>query len=489
MSSLLRKRIAVDALLSLSEEQRERFSDYLSSPYFKLRVEETFYQALLLKIIPDPGELTDEDFFAELFPGAPFNADHLTRQFFPLMEALMDFFAQEQFQRQKLTGQVMALDELQTWRLDGLYTRKHKRVDRNLKPEKLSSERKIRLRIHYLRGVVSFLLSEGVEKMVMVHLEEAYQLQKSVDYLVSLKLYAAMLNRELLSTDKIPEGIVAPSPSEGISEQIPLISMFEHVVSMLQAVLKKDALQAYTSYQQLKALLDREVKNLEDTEASDLYVYALNFCSHYDGRTHGIPGFDPMAEMDRWGSRIMAIGLKVGRLDWRIVYVYVLLLLRLDRKKEFKRIMEKVDGKFVSDPLNNSSKIIKGLIAYGEKDFEEARRFFVQILGENRLDLVNIHGRTMLLRCYYELGDPDLEANSEAFRQYLMRSGGKSSGLSPAKLATFQNFNRLLMKLSNANHDLNENRRRRKLGKLKELVENTNTVAKEWLLRMITEAL
>lgn len=490
MSNLLRERIAVDALLSLSAEQRERFGLYLASPYFKVRQEtEQFYQFLLSKIIPDPGEITDEEFYRELLQGVPFKSAHLTRQFFLLLESLMDFFAEEQFQRDKTPRQVQALAELQTWRLDGLYTRKHKKIGKSLEEGNLNSESKIRLRIQYLRGLVSFLLDEGAEKEVMVRLVEAYQLQLSLNYLVSLKLYAAMLNRELLSTDSIPKEVKTPEQPHTGQEQIPLILMFEHVVDMWKAVVHENAQLALTHYSRLKALLDKEEGELEDSEAEDLFVYALNFGSRYDSRTHELPDFDPKGEMYHWLSRILALNLKVGRLDWRVVYGVVVLLLRMNKIQEANEVLEKVDGKFVSDPLNNSLNFIKGMISYNEGDFKEAWRSFLAILGENRLTLVNIHGRTMLLRCLYELGESDLESNSESFRMYLRRSGGKSSGLSPAKLESFKNFNRLVLKVAKTVHIQGEKRRKRNLENLKVLVEETDTVAKDWLLKMIDDAM
>lgn len=490
MSNLLRERIAVDTLLSLSAEQRERLGNYLHSPYFKIRLETgRFYQLLLARTIPDPGDTSNEEFFKEVFPGEAFDNKRLNVQFFQLMEAVMDFFAQEEFRRGNLRRQVGALDEMQTWRLDGLYTKKHKKVAKSLGVAELNSEEKIHLKLKYLRGLLTFYLREGEEKKVMDTMVHAHRVQQGLCYLVSLKLQASMLNRELLSTDKIPGDIQPPEPPVSGLEDLPLILMFEHVLEMWKAVQDQKIEAAFNSYNSLKHLLNTQEKELDASEAEDLYVYAYNFCSHFDGHAHAMPDFNPEAEMYHWFSQVMVISLKIGRLDWRYVYNHVNLLLRMEKIKEVNELLKKVEGKFVSDPQNNSLNFIKGMIAYQESDFKNARRFFLKILGENRLTLVNIHGRTMLLRCYFELGDSDLEANSESFRLYLWRSGGKSSGLSPAKLATFKNFNRLVPQLARGIAIPDDKRRRKTLERLEKKIQKSNTVAKEWMLRVIANKL
>lgn len=488
MSNLLRERIAVDTLLSLSAEQRERLGNYLNSPYFKISPETgRFYQLLVARSIPDPGDLSDEDFFKEVFPGEAFQNQRLNRQFFLFMKAVMDFFAQEKFQRGSLTRQIGALDEMQTWRLDGLYTRKHKKIAKSLGLSELNSEEKIHQRLKYLRGLLAFYFREGEEKKVMDTLTLAHRVQLGLCYLVSLKLRAAMLNRELLSTDKIPEDIRPPQPPANSLRDLPLILMFENVVEMWRAVLDQQTELAFEKYNALKHLLNTHEKELDAAEVEDLYVYAHNFCSHFDGQAHAMPNFSPEAEMYHWFSQLMVPSLKIGRLDWRYVYNYVNLLLRMEKIKEANELMKKVEGKFVSDPQNNSLNFIKGMIAYRDKDFKSAWRFFLKILGESRLTLVNIHGRTMLLRCYFELGDSELEANSESFRLYLWRSGGKSSGLSPAKLATFKNFNRLVPQLARGIAIPDEKRRKKTLERLEKQIQKTNTVGKEWMLKVISK--
>ena len=93
----------------------------------------------------------------------------------------------------------------------------------------------------------------------------------------------------------------------------------------------------------------------------------------------------------------------------------------------------------------------------------------------------------MLLRCKYELKDPDMEQDSESFRQFLRRSVGKRSGLSQDKLALYINFNKILISLVKIRDTPAHLRTAKRLKNLKQKIDELDLVCEGWLQEKAAE--
>ena len=486
---MIRERLAVDTLLSLSTEQIERLGQFLASPYFKVKPEtQNLFQWLCDRGLDQLESVSDEEVFAALVPGVPYDPQYLNRLFFQLMGAIMEFLSVEQFQRVPELRKNAALEELLTWHLDHAYRRKHKPLKKELDTKGEYSEGYLRQRVSYLRGHIGFLYRESQLPAVMEALTQAYRDQGDLNLLISLKLYAAMLNRELLSTDKIPAGLVPPRIPPDKAGTGALARMYITVIDCWSATLAGQGRKAFEAYQELKELLATHEKALQPEEALDLYHYCINFCNYaLRSGTLADQDLDPLEDIYAWYLKVMNHVLKLGRVDWRVVYNYITLLLRRKMYRKAEDILKKVEGKLVGDSTDHPFIYMKGMIAFHRKDFRAALRCFIPLLGENKRTLVNIHGRTMLLHCKYELKDPDMEQDSESFRQFLRRSVGKRSGLSQDKLALYINFNKILISLVKIRDTPAPQRTARRLRNLKQKIGELDLVCEGWLQEKAAE--
>ena len=486
---MIRERLAVDTLLSLSTEQIERLGHFLASPYFKIKPEtQNLFQWLCDRGLDQLDAVSDEEVFADLVPGVPYDPQHLNRLFFQLMGAIMEFLSVEQFQRAPEAMRNSALEELLTWHLDHAYRRKHKSIKKELDARGGFSEAYLRQRVSYLRGHLEFLYRESQMPAVMESLAQAYQDQGDLHLLISLKLYAAMLNRELLSTDKIPTDLVPPDIPKDKAQNGSLSQMYIAVIDCWSATLANQEKEAFDAYQRLKKLLATHEKALLPEEALDLYHYCINFCNYtLRSGTLTDQDLDPLEDIYAWYLKVMNHVLKLGRVDWRVVYNYITLLLRRKMYRKAEDILKKVEGKLVGDSADHPFIYMKGLIAFHRKDFRAALRCFIPLLGENKRTLVNIHGRTMLLHCKYELKDPDMEQDSESFRQFLRRSVGKRSGLSQDKLALYINFNKILIALVKIRDTPAHLRTKKRLENVMKKIDELELVCADWLQEKAAE--
>ncbi|MFK7924778.1 MAG: hypothetical protein AB8H47_22660 [Bacteroidia bacterium] len=401
-------------LRSLKKTERNRFVRYLNSPYHNTDEKLVELTELLLQ---EEGELSRELLDAKLFPGEAFEYPRISNLLSYITGHLEDFWVWERLQHDSVERKKYLLQTIKERELYDLFQKESDRLLRRFSRNAHLDENDY-FHLHWLElERDDYFLREGKRKDNQSLVNQIEALDRF--YVISmLKNICQLVNRQnILQTEGIPYLQRAFIEYMQVHHQqyadSPVIQAYFYVLLCLTEE------EEPTHYANLKACLQGESDQLALEERETLYQYARNYCIKQgnQGRTQYLnelfglyqqmlakeliftDGYLGHADL----KNIVALGVRLGQFDWT------------------ERFLSSIKERIQPDKRENALAYNQAQIFFARGSYRSAMRLLTQVEFE---DVFYYPGaKTLLLKIYYELDDPDALASIlHTFGTWLQRN-------------------------------------------------------------------
>lgn len=399
---------------ALSKKERLAFRKFIHSPFWNKREEvKRFYAYLETASKKKKPNWKKEEVFKHLFPGLAYDEiqmRHLMSTTFKLMEDFLSIEGEEyQAIRQKI-------NLARVYRKRQLY----KFFEQTVKTAELLLEKMPKdfqyFHFQYLLEFESYQFIKSRKRIAEYNLQE---LMTAVDvrFLTNkLKQSCSLLSHQAVYNIDYDAGLlptVIDSIEDSVYLKIPAISIYYHCYL---ALTQDDDEQFRLFKEQIFDLGNQ----FSPDELRDLYLHAINFCikklntgqeqyvkEAFELYKTGLES-EVLLEQKRLSrfayKNVVALGLRLEAFDWITYFL-----------ENYTRFLEQ---KFKANYYNYNY----ARMAFVQKKYDQAMKALAKV-GSSDL-LLNIDGKVMLLKMYYELDEFDaLEALVSSMQTFMRRKG------------------------------------------------------------------
>lgn len=438
-------------LSTLSKVELNAFGRYVASPFFNANDTCVRFLNILERYYPEfeNKAVHREKIFKKLFPKQKYNEQQLRYAMTDLTRLLEDFMAYQEYSIDESTKKHHLVHALSKRKLKK-YAGQHQRqaVDALMKSQIWDHEFYHHLQIaaedtYHLSATTDVRSLDSDLQNLSDNLDKAYLAKK-------LKFASEAINRMNIlglkyDLDFLP--FILDYLKKHPNTDVPPVAVYHQVLLTLMEAENEG------HYQNLKAILKKNVNRFTIDEMKDTWGLAQNYCIRKINTGHSgylrelfenyqfllekeiiiENGF--LAQFDF--KNIVTIALRLKELDWAEVFI-----------EKYSRLLE-------STYRLNAISYNRARIYYGREQYKEALR---QLLAVEFTDVYyHLDSKVLLLKIYYELDDYEpLLSLIDTVRVYLRRN----KQISDYQKLIYSNFNRFLKKLT-----------RKKLGSKKPIKE------------------
>ncbi len=411
----------VEMLRHFSPKELNRFSEYLSSPFFNKDEQVLIFYNHIKKFAPEfnsPG--IDKDKVIERgIPGIVLTEKKLGYLMSDVVEHIEDFIRYNKFSEQAVEGYCHLLAIYNKWESDKLF-------DQTLREAKDVLDRFPYRDAPYFYK--EYLLQSEINLYFDRQKKRAYDasLQKAADYLDlfylanKLKYSCELINRQKLVAANYELRLlkeITQHLQEHSYDEFPSIAIYYQI---LMTFLENDNVE---HFEKLKRLLDEHTSKFPPLEAKDMYAYAQNYTirkinagnqDFLDEYLHLskaaleknlllVDGF-----LSPWAYKnIVSVALRVDDFTWTEQFI--------------KNYRSKLSEKFRTNAYNYNL----AYLLFFKGDYGEALKLINQV--EFTDIFYALDSRTMQIKIYYQLEEWDpLQSAIEAFKVYMRRRNSAS---------------------------------------------------------------
>jgi hypothetical protein len=420
------------------EDTRKQFALFVASPYFNpvprlAKLLEILAQHLLCYKVRN---LTEQETFALLIPGQPFDQNRLRKDSSALVKLLMQFLAQQQFEQAAHLQGYFTLKGLHQLETDAFFQRYWEQVDAEIaqdaSPRADLHETKVRmglLRYHY--DLRQPRRDSDVDIDGLIAQQELSHLIRKMELCYMQLNHRLVTGKGMLRNDAPFLAEVA----EHLTQLPPKTQMYFH---LHRCTLVPALEEAYIAF---KALLTASV--LDRDGQDEMYTAALNYCARqlnagqqkYLRETYDLyhellgkqqAGAAP-ALLSSHFKNIVVVASRLGEFAWARQFV--------------AQYVPHLQGEF----NHNAYHFSLGYIAFMEGHFAQAESYLYRVLHDYEDIFFGVDARVTLLRIHYETENMiGLDSLADAFRMYIQRS----THLNGQRKANLQAFIRQLKRLA-----------------------------------------
>jgi len=470
----------VKHLQSLPTRERDRFQQFVHSPYFNqhektVALLEVIYEAFET----DNPELLDKKVvFHRLFPGKTFDDQPIHNLMSYLKKLYHRFLAVEHTEQQPYTEQLLTMEHAYDRHQFDLLLNRSRNLEKQLKKSAHRDNT-----YHFAQYKLHHLL--GYYETIFVDRNNPKVLQRMMDYLDRYFIIEKLRNSCHLTANQLilntefdfsflDELLTYLSAHWSKFESELSIRMYYHILLMLREEGETD------HYSILKTILTEQSEALTPAESHDLYHFCYNFCIRQINQ--GLAEYQwELFELYQQGldSRVL---FKSGLLhEWDFKNV-VTLGCGLKQFEWTENFIETYKEYLPELSRENAYKYNLAMLHFSKADYDKA----LQELLHVQFTDVNYHLSTnfLLLRTYYALKDTEaLLSLIETLRIYIMRTK-KLTTEKKRSYTNFLRFARKLVLLKHQAHTFSKAELKAKLNALSKQVENTELVMfRNWILQ------
>lgn len=464
----------------LDTRERERFHQFVNSPYFNQHKNTSRLLDLILKQLRhDRPMLSREQVFAKLFPGE----DYREQAVFDLMSYLLKlyyrFIAQEEFQRQEGTGDLLALEFAYNTNRFDLLKNRIRRLQSRLDEQPVHDANhywtKYRLyhAMGYYRGQYENRASAEEFQRMLDGLDHYYLVEKLRNAChLTANMMIVNTHYDFAFLDPVL-GYIERELSGKLAEELSIKMYY----TILHTMREPDNA---GHYRQLRHLLDHERQRFSLAEQNDLFKFANNYCIIRINK-----GDDSyrreLFELYRLGLTSELL-LNNGVIEeWQ--YKNITSLGCAEREYAWTEdFLERYRENLPPNKQQNAYTFNKANFYFHQKMYDEAEELLINVQFS---DVVYHLSATLLrVRILYEKHDTETLLNLlETFRLYIIRN----RNISTNDKKSYTNFLRFAKKVALLRHQVHALGRRAINEQLQLLHEKIKLVepmaGKDWLLR------
>ena len=468
----------IRTLEKLNKAQKQRYIEFLKSPYFNKNEDITRFVGLVFK---NNVPLVKEKLFAKLYPGKPYDARRIPDLMYKSLRLLEEFLSEEMYAGQVWTRKLNLLGHIRANELDDLYTV----VEREI--HELSSKKELRDSNYFYE---EFMYQSEADKIYLdqSRIKADENLQNKVDQLdlfyLSAKLRDSceMMDRKrILATDyefNLLDNLIEAVQSDFARySQYPAISIYFRVMLMLR---EPDNLEHF------KILKEEVLQNIQlfaRDEQRSLYGYLQNYCIR-KVNSGGHEFYRELLDIYQYMLDIKLMDTDNKNLQWDLKNM-VSIALRLGENDWTYKIINELKSKLPDDERENAYTYNLANYYYETKDYKKATKLLQSV--DFKDVYYNLDSKSMLLKIYFEQDEEEaFFALVTSFKTYLTRN----KLISADRYVTYNNLLKFARKVFGFKIMLPYQRRNsiNKINALKQkLIDTKNVVNLNWLLKEIEE--
>ncbi len=464
----------IRTLQKLNKAQKQRYIEFLESPYFNKNEDiRDFVGLIFKKNIP----LVKEKLFAKLYPGKPFDIRRIPDLMYKSLRLLEEFLSEEMYSEQVWERKLNLLGFIRVNELDDLYSV----VEREI--HELSSEKPLRDSNYFYE---EFMYQSEADNIFrdQARIKVNENLQNKVDQLdlfyLSAKLRDSceMINRKrILATDYefhlLDNLIQAVQENFDRYANYPAISIYFKVLLMLREP------ENVEHFNNLKEDVSQNIHLFARDEQRSLYGNLQNYCIR-KVNTGGQEFYRELLNIYQYMLDIKLMDADNKNLQWDLKNM-VSIALRLGENDWTFNIINELKSKLPADVRENAFTYNLANYYYETKDYKKATKLLQSV--DFKDVYYNLDSKSMLLKIYFEQDEEEsFFALVTTFKAYLTRNKLISSD----RYVTYNNLLKFARKAFvfkimlpyERKHNLN------KINALKQnIVATKNVVNLNWLLK------
>ncbi len=265
------------------------------------------------------------------------------------------------------------------------------------------------------------------------HLDAFYIAEKlKVHLIVSSRKYLARDESEIYFVDEI---------IQMLKENLSRYKDFPAVLIYYQIYLALTESEKEEHYFHLKGLLEQYGAHFPESEAFDLYTYAINYCVrkinqgerrflreyfdlHKELLINRLIFEDDQLPVGHYRNLVL-VGLRLGELEWTENFIH-----------SYKKYLP-------ANSRENTYTYNLALLYFYKKDYDQVIKLLLHVEYEDIT--LNLNAKVLLIQTYYEMDELDpLDSLTDSFRAYLQRH----KEIAARRRRTFRNFIRFVKKLT-----------------------------------------
>lgn len=448
----MKSRRVYNVIRQFSKEDHQDFGDFIRSPFHNGQQILTEIWDLMEKklFIPNPPDMTPEDFHGQLRPGKPYNYNFLTKNLSNLLAKFHEFLIWRELQHFPETQEKLLLKSYRRSQvldeLPWLYKKSKKRL-REVEGQRVDFFSEA-FELEYELGQFLFAKARNPEDLEDffqtpdAHLDHYYYTRK-LQMAIGVHAYNRMFNKAYAVTNL--DWILAEM--EQRTGEFPEIARiyFNVYGLMLDYENRKQFLE-------LKKILLNPALSLDLTEQRTLLGLLLNLC--FRNVNQGKAEYEPDT-MEIYDYVLeTGILLQEGKLLPADLKNIISLKCDLGKAEEAESLLHKYAGRLTDGHEGYAVKYNEAQIAFARREFSNCFRIMDEVVGGFKDDVFySLGGRVYMLKCLFEKaciklegGDLDfIDVQIRNFLQYLDRF----RKVSEARRFPHRNFTYLLKKARN----------------------------------------
>jgi len=462
----------------LTPKERERFRDFVLSPYFNQHKKTCQLLELILDRVDRKGEkgLAKEAVFKKLFPKEDYDEQRLHNLMSYLKKLYHKFLSQQYMEGLDFQEQLFTIEFAYANNRFDLLINRSKQLEKNLSAHPYHDAHYFHAnyRLNYLLGYYSGNHdrsgSEIFQKMLN-NLDQYYVVEK-LRNCCHLTANMLMMNThyKFLFIDEVLEHV--RKNEDNCRDDHAILLYYTILMSMQEEGNPMH-------YEQLKTILDQHIERLNTGERSDLYTFSINYCIRKINAGE--------SNYQRELFDLYKSGLKTGLLlnnglltEWNYKNITALGC----SLKEFEwteKFIQEYKDKLLGSRRDNAYNYNLAHLYYNKKMYNEALSALLLVQFSDVM--YHLNTTFLLLRTYYALRDTEaLLSLIETFRIYVIRN----QKMTVDQKRGYTNFLRFAKKLVLLKHHASTYSRKvleEKLSTLREKVLNTeNVINRYWLV-------
>lgn len=470
----MEKSVLADILRSLDRKEIRAVNKWLQSPAHNQRDDaRLMFQYLTRFVLSNEPFPEKEKIWKAVFPKESYDDARMRQVMYFLLKVIEEYLVFTELSADRVQAQMILARVYRQRKLDKAYRQAYRLGLEGLQSQPLRNG-------NYLLNKF-FLEKEEYEHKVVTNQNAPVNLQETDDALdywyVSEKLRTA---NSMLAHKRVFQKVDYHQP------------LLEHILPfVLEADLVREPAVAaqYYAYMAIKHPLEEEyfnrfellireeaVKQFEHSELRPLFQAALNYCAakvnqgnmdycrramHFYriGSQYGLLLENNKMTRYMFGNAV-AFAIKIGEFDWAEHFI----------QKHQENLEEKERNSIVHFNMAR--------LHFEKGEYDRAQRLLMEFEYDDML--LNIIGKTMLLKVYYEQSEYDaFESLLDSMRIYLKRK----EALDPARKIAYKNMISLMRRLLNLNPYSNT-----QTGRLAQQIQDTSPVMeREWLLKQVEQ--
>lgn len=463
----------------LAPKDRERFLQFVSSPYFNQHEKTKELLEVILEHLERPKNALDrEQLFKRLFPGEAFDEQRLHNVMSYLKKLYHRFLAQQFYEKQAFREQLFTLESAYENNEFLLFTNRVKALEKATEqnPHRDSNFHFINYRLNTLLGFYQGDFGDRSKsdtfQKVINHLDRYYLIEK-------LRTSCHLTANMMLVNTKFDFGFFEVllqhlrDHFDSYQDDASVIMYYTILMS-----LREESDPQY--YHALKQMLSNKIEQFSADERRDLYGFATNYCIRQSnlGRSEYRRELFELYQQGLKTGLLLTNGTIISEFNYKNVAMLGCSL------KEFNWTEGFIQNYRESLPVHRRENAYNFNLAnlyYNKKMYNEALMALMKVQFTDVTHHLNTN--MLLLRTYFALRDTEaLLSLIETFRIYIIRN----RKLTAAEKKGYTNFLRLCKSLVLLRHHASTFSRKalqEKLETLRQKIDGTqNVINKHWLV-------